>query len=254
MTDEELRDRILDLAEAIRVRREKFVELREAGKDADADVVRNESRALFREHHGALALEQYRRTVPLTWTHDSTEPEIERAIKIPALVAATKDCATTPRNVAFLGPTGVGKTTALGLLVRRFYIAQRTNRLRVVRWVYARDLAASVLEYALGAGECPEVRLAREAPVLVLDDLGLEKDHGPLLDVLNERYEGGRLTWVSSGLTVPQLRDRYGEAFFRRLVDVAGKPGLIVSCFQRGRGEGSRPESRGHQTGLSGAQ
>jgi DNA replication protein DnaC len=83
----------------------------------------------------------------------------------------------------------------------------------------------------LGKGECPTLEKAREARILVIDDLGLERDHGPILDVLHERNQQNRVTWVTSGLTIEQIRERYGEAVYRRLVEMNGTAGRVVSCF-----------------------
>ncbi|HEX4476036.1 MAG TPA: hypothetical protein VH142_13215 [Polyangiaceae bacterium] len=249
MTDGELRRRILDLADEIRVRRDQFIDLRESGLDAEADAARTDARPLCKEHHRLMALAMFRRTVPITWTHDVDEAAIEAAIGAPALVRAAREQHEGDRNIVLLGRSGVGKTATLALAGWRFYLAQPKNHFRALVWFYARDLAAVAAQYPLGRGEPPELDRASTAPLLVLDDLGQERegDHGAILDVLDRRYRAERTTWISSGLTVDQLRARYSEAAYRRMCEVEGKAGLVVSCFanaaQRGHGEGTSPES-----------
>jgi DNA replication protein DnaC len=194
---------------------------------------------LFAASHELSVALQFKRTVPIPWTHDATDAELEARIASPAIIAAANECSDGKRNVVFLGKTGVGKSTGFALGARKFYQAQRRwqqafgYQFTRVTWVVARDLAAATMAYPLGKGTCPAVEQAQEADVLVLDDLGLERDHGAILDVMQARYQFGRVTWVTSGLNVVQLVERYGEAFYRRLVEMNGTAGKVVTAFSK---------------------
>ena len=57
--------------------------------------------------------------------------------------------------------------------------------------------------------------------MLYLDDLGTEdvRDVAVLQHLLERRYAAQRPTVITTGLTRPQLTDRYGAATVRRLTD-----------------------------------
>lgn len=111
----------------------------------------------------------------------------------------------------FLGPTGVGKTSAMAWLAAEWPGLQ----------IHARELASSERRHGLGEGYPPEIRDARSVRVLYLDDIGTEeqRDLGALQFVLNHRYESGLATVATSGLTQEQLTAHIGAAYSRRLVD-----------------------------------
>jgi DNA replication protein DnaC len=100
-------------------------------------------------------------------------------------------------------------------------------------WFYARALAQAARQWPLGEGAAPEVDRASKAGLLVLDDLGLERDAAELVDVLHSRYEHGYVTWTTSGLTMGELKERYGEALVRRLIEGREQSGRVVSTFGR---------------------
>lgn len=179
----------------------------------------------------------FKRTIPVPWIHDTPDAAVIAKLASPALARTAAECADGKRNVVLLGKTGTGKTATAALLARNHYRLQRRReqhfgyRFSSVDWMYARDIVAAVLAHPLGKGEAPTLDKARNARILVIDDLGLEKDHGPILDVLHERNQQNRVTWITSGLTVDQIKERYGEAVYRRLVEMNGTMGRVVSCF-----------------------
>lgn len=141
----------------------------------------------------------------------------------PKLLAACK--ATPTVSAVLLGPTGCGKTTAAKLLG---LLAQRP-----LTWLRAFDLGQCERRHGLGDGEPPEITTGRKADHLVLDDVGNERDTGPLSDVLDYRYSRGLPTIVTTGLTKTGLRDHIGAAFVRRIVEQhAGCPVLVVDCHE----------------------
>jgi hypothetical protein len=141
----------------------------------------------------------------------------------PRMLAACK--ATPTVSAVLLGPTGCGKTSAaklLGLLTR--------SRLE---WLRAFDLGQCERRHGLGDGEPPEITSGRSARFLVLDDVGNERDTGPLADVLDYRYSRGLPLIVTSGLTKTGLRDHIGAAFVRRIVEQhAGHQVLVVDLHE----------------------
>lgn len=167
----------------------------------------------------------FRKICPVQWTHAATEEDIEAKILNGAMRAATHEDFGA-RCVLLLGPSKVGKSAAMALMLKR-QLVRKAN----AAWFYARALCAAPLQHSLGDGPVPEIEAAAKTPLLVLDDLGIEKDHGPLLDVIHERYEQNRPTWTTSGLTLPQLGERYGDAIVRRLVESNGNAGRVISCF-----------------------
>lgn len=129
-------------------------------------------------------------------------------------------------SALLLGPSGVGKTTAAAVLVRR--LAKQAREATVgadshwmarVKWCEAHALVKAAKEWPLGKGEPPLVDRCREASLLVLDEVGFEPHDPILLDVVNGRYKARLPTIVTSGLgsTAAEFTDRYGEAFVRRL-------------------------------------
>jgi DNA replication protein DnaC len=83
------------------------------------------------------------------------------------------------------------------------------------------------VRHRLGS-ESPTVLDALEAPLLVFDDLGTEKDapNSALVEVIFHRHAHAKPTWVTTWLSHEQRVNRYGEGFARRLVDGA----RIIDC------------------------
>jgi DNA replication protein DnaC len=149
-----------------------------------------------------------------------TKPEHKRCRQ--AALEATTLCAL------LLGPTGVGKTEAAHYLVRHARAC----------WLRAIDLASAERRYGLGRGEPEEFDRAKAAKVLVIDDVGHERDTSALFDVLDHRYSAGRATVVTTGLTRAELTAHLSAAVVRRIVDQHCKgpdgthmPVLVVDCF-----------------------
>lgn len=174
-------------------------------------------------------------------------------------------------NQILLGPTGVGKTSTNGWAVREMgfrwlandYIGQlqrivdrgedgcrfktpaddvkQVRRMEVsatekLVWVTAYQLAESVRQHPLGEGEPKIVADMRTKSFAVLDDLGNEPRGAEVLfSVMDSRYEQGLRTFVSTGLTMDDLTNRYGSAFVRRLTEYRGKGGVVVDLFQRAK-------------------
>ena len=92
---------------------------------------------------------------------------------------------------------------------------------RRVRFLSADSIVRSTLIHPLGRGEPPELDRSATAGLLLLDDLGNERGDrdNVLFRVLDQRYMASLPTIVTTHLGEPELRQRYGDAFVRRIVD-----------------------------------
>lgn len=214
--------------------------LRGKGRADEADSVKDRTELVLAAHQELVAIRTANRVIPIRWLSGAKADDISAAISAPALRKVADMDLDGKHNVVLLGGTGIGKSTALALAVRRYHVrtAYRVEHLiglqfpKIV-WTYARDIVAATQAHPLGKGEAPMVEDAKKAALLVLDDIGLERDAGPLLDVLHYRYTAGKPTWSTSGFTLAQLTEKFGDAFVRRLVELNGKPGIVVSAFPR---------------------
>lgn len=162
------------------------------------------------------------RTLP-PWFGRASLTDLEKAITVPEFCSVD-----TRASVLLLGPTGTGKTAAAALVVRRALAVKPVS----FAWFSAWQLVAAEKRHPLGSGRPKELDAACTAAVLVLDDLGQEPTSPVLMEVLNERYEQGRVTIATSGLTPNELRTRYSDAIFRRLTETRGQRGTVIAAFK----------------------
>lgn len=152
--------------------------------------------------------------------------------------------AWTPEShsLALIGPTRTGKTTAAGLLFRK-HLAKAARagggqwwEARRMRWAHAATLSTARKRHRLGHDEAPIIEEACTASVLVLDDMGWDRDgdNTAIGDVVNQRYESELPTIITSGLTKVEMLEHYGDAVFRKAFDAGGE-GRIVSVFKEGK-------------------
>lgn len=122
-----------------------------------------------------------------------------------------------------LGPTGAGKSLALAQAARRFALSRsRGEDAPKVVWYRADELARALGE----RGGTESVSRAKTAALLIIDDLGWERWHETLLEVVGSRYDGRKVTTATTGLKMADFVNRYGDAFLRRIVEV-GDGGAI---------------------------
>ena len=165
-----------------------------------------------------VALGALERTIPESyrWARFSA-PELRDRIPAPAIARAQD--AWRDDRVCLMGAARAGKTSlAVAMARRRVSESARTGV-----FVHAYKLGVARILHPAGRGEPELVELAMRTPLLLLDDLGGERDHATsaIPDVLVERHAEGRPTWVTTGLTREQLVKRYGQ-------------GIVARVFERG--------------------
>lgn len=118
-------------------------------------------------------------------------------------------------NAIVAGPSGTGKTSLAVACLR--------ERGRRGLYVPAIRLATARRQHSLGDGEAGLVERAARASVLLIDDLGTEADErsSAVIDVVFERHDAERPTWITTGLSSREIGKRYGSGFLRRLLDGA---------------------------------
>lgn len=157
------------------------------------------------------------RRLPWPWVDDQCA--YERAVGARQLRQLAETWQPGDGGVLVLGPTGVGKTASVVRAVRRLVGAAATWHDPVLRahWTTASSIALARRRVGLGVGEAAEIRRCIDAPVLVVDELGPEPLDSALHDVLDQRYLAQRATVATSGMSLGELRERYGAARIRRI-------------------------------------
>lgn len=141
-------------------------------------------------------------------------------------------------SLLLLGPTGVGKThTAYGA-VRELSVSGV-----YARWVAttAADLYAAVRSRP-GVDAETEFRRYRDAPLLLLDDLGASRSlteftEEVIFRLVNHRYEHHLPTLITSNLGAADLTSRLGDRVASRLAQMCQRVTLKGADQRRRRGE-----------------
>lgn len=134
---------------------------------------------------------------------------------------ARQMCDEGKGNLLLVGNTGSGKTYLLSACVNAV-IAQNKSAL----FTTAYNLNATCLEAHLSDYQTKQSILdtLTDVDVLAIDDLGTEINYKNvtaeyLFAIVNERIAQHKQTLISTNLTLSDLRDRYDERLFSRLVD-----------------------------------
>lgn len=169
---------------------------------------------------------------------------LERVHRHDAIVEAK--AALDATVVLLHGPTGAGKTSLaaamIGSMAAQYIdgaskalwtrlVHERDREFSGLCWTTAKKLSLARGQHKLGGGEAPLVEQASECGLLVLDDLGQEADWSAVYDVIDARYTTGKPTIVTTFLTWPAIKARYGDGMGRRLTEdrFATKIGLAAS-------------------------
>ena len=164
---------------------------------------------------GAIFLE---RTIPPSyrWARFDSEELAERAPQ--ASIPVAEASSAEPR-VCLMGVSRAGKTS-LGVAMLRAWVLRAR---RPAAFVHAYRLGVARIQHPAGHGEPEAVDIAMRMPLILLDDLGSERDHAcsAVSDVIFERDAQGLATWVTTGLTREQLVKRYGLGVVARVFERA---------------------------------
>jgi DNA replication protein DnaC len=165
------------------------------------------------------ALSALEKTIPdsYRWARFSA-PELRQRVPASALAAAV-EYAWRHDRVCLMGASRAGKTSLAVAMLRRWV----SHANRPAAFVHAYRLGVARILHPAGHGEPDLVESAMRAPLVLIDDLGGERDHAhsALPDVLVERHAENRPTWVTTGLTREQLVKRYGQGIVARVFERA---------------------------------
>jgi hypothetical protein len=150
------------------------------------------------------------------WCHMDA-PELPERVYVPAIGIAKNAC-HEPR-ICVMGSSRAGKTS-LAVAMLRAWVSKYG---RVAMFVPAHRLGVARLQHAAGHGEPEVVETAMRVPLVLLDDVGSERDFptNPIPDVIFERHAQDLPTWVTTGLTREQLVKRYGLGVVARVFERA---------------------------------
>lgn len=118
--------------------------------------------------------------------------------------------------LVLVGPTGVGKSTAMAWLARRL-----VEKGRKPQWHYAPEMFAR-----MSVGEI-QYHPITVADVLLIDDLGAEDDpryRAKFDTLIYFRHTGRRPTVITSNLAIEAIINRYGD----RVVDRLREWGMVI--------------------------
>ena len=153
-----------------------------------------------------------------TFTFENSKETNEHNL---AVYKASKKVCESNKNLLLVGNTGSGKTYLLTACANYCVELGKT-----VYFTTAYGLNTTFLECHLGDLATKQLitETLADVDVLVIDDLGTENTYKNvtseyLFVVLNERLARGKQTFVSSNLTLDDIRDKYDERIFSRLVD-----------------------------------
>jgi DNA replication protein DnaC len=152
-------------------------------------------------------------------------PELGQRVQRERAIAEGR-AAIASGSLLLRGPSGSGKTS-LACALLRAWDGAHPRRLGV--FMPAWKLGVSRAQYGLGQGEAPEVERAMTTRLLLLDDLGSERNiaTNAVPDVIFARAMAGLPTWVTTWMTAAEVAQRYGDGIARRLHE-AGQVTAIV--------------------------
>lgn len=158
------------------------------------------------------------RSVPSTyrWCHLDA-PELPGRVYGPAIRIGKEACHEA--RVCLMGASRAGKTSLAVAMLRAWVEKHECGAV----FVAAHKLGLARLQHPAGHGEAELVETAMRASLVLIDDLGSERDFpsNAIPDVIFERHAQDLPTWVTTGLTREPLVARYGAGVVARLFERA---------------------------------
>lgn len=175
------------------------------------------------------------RTVPprFRWALSADAQALAARVQAHPVVVRRGLEAPPSSSLLFTGRTGAGKTSLAVAMLGAWMRADRSRHGAL--YVEASVLARSRARHRLGDGEPPLMAAALSAPLVLLDDLGQEREDrdGCLTDLVYRRTDAELPTWITCGLPgddVPaiaeQLARRYDGGFVRRVLEMGRRVAL----------------------------
>jgi hypothetical protein len=152
--------------------------------------------------------------------------ELRHRVRRERAIAEGRTALASGGSLLVVGPSGSGKTS-LACALLRAWDAVHPRRLGV--FMPAWKLGIARAHHGLGQGEAPDVERAMTTRLLVIDDLGSERNiaTNAVPDVILARALAGLPTWVTTWMTAAEVAQRYGDGIARRLYE-AGQVTAIV--------------------------
>ena len=142
---------------------------------------------------------------------------LAKCVKDPRALQRLREHGPAATQATLIGPAGVGKTTAAFALARRWAWDARQR----FQYSTGYELARAPREHELGDDEPPAVARAKNARILLLDDLGSEPaaPNSPIPELIHDRHADDRPTIVTSWMDRAKLAARFGDGTCRRLLE-----------------------------------
>lgn len=179
----------------------------------------------------AWYLKPTRESIPsrFRWALDASPELVQSRIQGSAELVRRGLANPPSANVLFIGPSGAGKTS-MAIAMLDAWVRQAPRERSGAMYAEAGWLARARARHRLGE-EAPLVGACIAAPLLVLDDLGSEREDrdGCITDVVYRRHNDDRPTWVTTGVAgagadvvaafAEALARRYDGGFVRRILE-----------------------------------
>lgn len=181
------------------------------------EVARNRADTEAKEIAARLAAVEEQIPVRYRWATVNS-PELRRRV-VPEQAIARAVAAAGASSLVLLGPAGSGKTSLACAVLR----AEASRRgIYAGTYTTAFALAKARQEHKLGDGEAPIIERACKARLLLLDELGAELGRNTAVqEVFCARHDAELPTIYTSGQSVEELIQRYGDMVARRLLQGA---------------------------------
>lgn len=171
------------------------------------------------EAYAKMRQERLERSVPRSYrwaTFDA--PELAQRTKSTTPLERCREAARHSR-LLFHGPARSGKTSAACAMLREWVRVHEQDAI----FVHAFRLGTARIQHRAGDGEAGIVERAMRSPLVLIDDVGSERDtaNNAIVDVVFERHAEDLPTWITTGLDSKQLAARYGAGFLGRIVERA---------------------------------